>query len=280
MAMVMSIEHWLQTARVQLNTDSARLDTELILAHVLQVSRTYLYTWGDRLLTSEQTMAATSLLALRQQGQPIAYLLGMREFWSLPLSVSPATLIPRPDTETLVEWALNLSLPEQARVLDLGTGTGAIALALASERPHWQIIAVDSHPAAVALASSNSDKLQLPIDAQLSHWFSAVSGSFDLIVSNPPYIDPLDPHLQQGDVRFEPHSALIAADHGMADLTHIIEQAPRFLRPDGWLLLEHGYQQAELVITALQREGFVHCRTQTDLAGQPRISGGCWSTTT
>lgn len=276
MAMPMSIEHWLQSARGQLNTDSARLDAELILAHVLQVSRTYLYTWSDRLLTAEQVMAASSLLALRQQGQPIAYLCGMREFWSLPLSVSSATLIPRPDTETLVEWALTLPLPEHARVLDLGTGTGAIALALASERPQWHITAVDSQPEAVALALSNRNKLQLPIQVQLSDWFSAVTGSFDLIVSNPPYIDPLDPHLQQGDVRFEPHSALIAADHGMADLTHIIEQAPRFLHPDGWLLLEHGYQQAELVVAALQRQHFVDCRTQSDLAGQPRISGGCW----
>lgn len=276
MVMSISIEHWLQSARVQLNTDSARLDAELILAHVLQVTRTYLYTWGDRLLTAEQVMAASSLLALRQQGQPIAYLLGMREFWSLPLSVSPATLIPRPDTETLVEWALTLSLPEQARVLDLGTGTGAIALALASERPQWQIIAVDLQPEAVALAAQNSERLQLPIETRQSHWFSEVSGSFDLIVSNPPYIDPLDPHLQQGDVRFEPHSALVADDQGMADLTVIIEQAPSYLVHGGWLLLEHGYQQANPVLSRLHNAQFMQCENRQDLAGQPRISGGCW----
>lgn len=272
----MRIDQWLHQARLQLNTDSARLDAELLLAHILRVSRTYLYTWSDKELSVEDCQAVTRLLEQRKQGQPIAYLLGMREFWSLPLAVSSATLIPRPDTETLVEWALELPLPTAARVLDLGTGTGAIALALASERPQWNIVAIDAQYDAVDLALRNSEQLQLPIQVKHSDWFSAINEPFDLIVSNPPYIDPLDPHLLQGDVRFEPHSALIADDHGLADLYYIIEQAPNYLTNGGWLLLEHGYRQADKVVERLTSAHFEHCVSRNDLAKQPRVSGGCW----
>ncbi|MDF1640419.1 peptide chain release factor N(5)-glutamine methyltransferase [Thalassolituus oleivorans] len=273
-----TIEAWITDAREQLDehTESPRLDAELILGHVLDKDRTYLYTWGDRLLTVEHCLTADTLLQRRLLGEPIAYVLGEREFWSLMLDVAPSTLIPRPDTETLVEWALNLALPHEAKVIDLGTGTGAIALALASEKPTWVISGVDFNPEAVALAQRNALKTQLTVTFKQSSWFSAVQGTYDLIVSNPPYIDSVDPHLSQGDVRFEPRTALVADDQGMADIYTIVQQAPRFLNLQGWLLLEHGFEQADAVCNALRARGFTEVETQLDLAGQPRISGGRW----
>ena len=278
-ASVLSIEAWLAEARTQLEagSDSARLDAELLLAHVLQQSRTWLYTWSDRLLSAEQQQAADALLARRLAGEPVAYLLGERDFWSLSLNVNPSTLIPRPDTETLVEWALELPLPANSRVLDLGTGTGAIALALASEQPSWQVSGVDFNADAVALAQANAARNQLArVSFMQSDWYSAVSGDFDLIVSNPPYIDEDDEHLAQGDVRFEPRSALVADNHGLSDLALIIDRAPGFLRANGWLLLEHGYQQADAVCELLRGRGFAEVSNRCDLGGQPRISGGRW----
>jgi release factor glutamine methyltransferase len=167
-------------------------------------------------------------------------------------------------------------LPHDAKVIDLGTGTGAIALALASEKPNWVVSGVDFNPEAVALAHRNAIKTQLKVSFNQSSWFSSVQGRYDLIVSNPPYIDPIDPHLSEGDVRFEPRSALVADDHGMADIYTIAQQAPRFLNPEGWLLLEHGFEQAGAVCNALRARGFTKVDTQLDLAGHPRISGGCW----
>lgn len=278
-ASVLSIEAWLAEARTQLEagSDSARLDAELLLAHVLQQSRTWLYTWSDRVLSAEQQQAADALLARRLAGEPVAYLLGERDFWSLSLNVNPSTLIPRPDTETLVEWALELPLPANSRVLDLGTGTGAIALALASEQPSWQVSGVDFNADAVALAQANAARNQLArVSFMQSDWYSAVSGDFDLIVSNPPYIDEDDEHLAQGDVRFEPRSALVADNHGLSDLALIIDRAPGFLRANGWLLLEHGYQQADAVCELLRGRGFAEVSNRCDLGGQPRISGGRW----
>ncbi len=278
-ASVLSIEAWLAEARSQLEagSDSARLDAELLLAHVLQQGRTWLYTWSDRLLSAEQQQAANALLARRLAGQPVAYLLGERDFWSLSLNVNPSTLIPRPDTETLVEWALELPLPANSRVLDLGTGTGAIALALASEQPSWQVSGVDFNADAVALAQANAARNQLArVSFMQSDWYTAVSGDFDLIVSNPPYIDEDDEHLAQGDVRFEPRSALVADNHGLSDLALIIDRAPGFLRANGWLLLEHGYQQADAVCELLRGRGFAEVSNRRDLGGQPRISGGRW----
>jgi release factor glutamine methyltransferase len=278
-ASVLSIEAWLAEARTQLEagSDSARLDAELLLAHVLQQGRTWLYTWSDRLLSAEQQQAADALLARRLAGEPVAYLLGERDFWSLSLNVNPSTLIPRPDTETLVEWALELPLPANSRMLDLGTGTGAIALALASEQPSWQVSGVDFNADAVALAQANAARNQLArVSFMQSDWYSAVSGDFDLIVSNPPYIDEDDEHLAQGDVRFEPRSALVADNHGLSDLALIIDRAPGFLRANGWLLLEHGYQQADAVCELLRARGFAEVSNRRDLGGQPRISGGRW----
>jgi release factor glutamine methyltransferase len=283
-----TIDQWLKQARQQLQAaghdshsqESALLDAQLLLTHVLQQSRTYLYTWEDKVLTDEQCFRVNSLLEQRLSGEPLAYILGQREFWSLPLKVAPSTLIPRADTETLIEWVLDLAAQQQfpslASALDLGTGTGAIALALASEFPQWQIIGADFQPEAVVLASSNQQTLGLNnASIILSDWYQAVAAqSFDLIVSNPPYIDGDDPHLDKGDVRFEPKSALVAEDAGMADLAHIISKAPEYLNDGGWLLLEHGFQQAEAVCDLLTQHGFTQVENRKDLGGNPRISGG------
>lgn len=280
--MSVQIEHWLRSATEQLqaSSESARLDSECLLAHVLGQNRTWLYTWSDRGLTAEQLSAADALLQRRMAGEPVAYLCGQRDFWSLTLDVNPSTLIPRGDTETLIEWALELPLLATANVLDLGTGTGAIALALASEQPSWHVQGVDFQAEAVALARTNAAKNNLSrVTFEQSDWFSALAvgaGRFDLIVSNPPYIDGADEHLQQGDVRFEPRSALVAEEQGLADLRHIIEQAPDYLTADGWLLLEHGWQQADAVCELLRQRGFTDVENRCDLGANPRISGGRW----
>lgn len=274
----MQLGDWLKQATAQLTaSDSAKLDAELLVCFVLQRNRAWLYGFQDYLLGTAELERLEALLSQRRAGTPIAYITGQREFWSLMLNTNSSTLIPRPDTETLVEWALELPLLVNARVLDLGTGTGAIALALASEQPSWQVFGVDYQTAAVQLAQSNAILNQLQaVQFIQSDWFSAVTGSFDLIVSNPPYIDAQDPHLSQGDVRFEPRSALVAAANGLADLEQIVATASHYLRPQGWLLLEHGYQQAQAVQALLHSHGFTHIETRHDLAGQPRISGGQW----
>ena len=276
----MRVEHWLLQAKQQLEqsgSDSARLDAEILLGYALDKNRTWLYTHSDYALSDVEFESLNGLLEKRIAGQPIAHLVGERDFWSLTLEVNASTLIPRPDTETLVEWALELPLLANARVLDLGAGTGAIALALASEQPSWQVIGVDKSDDAVQLALNNAQKNQLQqVEFKSSDWFEQVAGSFDLIVSNPPYIDGQDPHLQQGDVRFEPISALVAEQQGLADIVHIIDQAPHYLRDQAWLLIEHGYQQAEQVRELLKDKGFQQVETREDLGGQPRISGGQW----
>ncbi len=278
----MLVEHWLLEARQALESsgsDSARLDAEVLLGFALNKNRTWLYTHPDYSLNSAELAKVNALLKQRGQGEPVAHLIGERDFWSLSLLVDASTLIPRPDTETLVEWALELPLLANARVLDLGTGTGAIALALASEQPSWQVSGVDKSAAAVELAIKNSHKNKLTrVEFKPSDWFNQVEGVFDLIVSNPPYIDSQDPHLSQGDVRFEPLSALVAEQKGLADIVHIIDQAPHYLRDQAWLLVEHGYQQAEQVCQLLAAKGFQQVQTRTDLGGQPRISGGQWRT--
>lgn len=258
------------------DSDTPTLDIELLLAHVLGKSRSYLLTWPERELTEAQLVAFDALLQRRLRGEPVAYLLGNQGFWSLELRVSPDTLIPRPDTERLVEVALELGPPHAARVLDLGTGTGAIALALAAERSQWQVTGVDRMPGAVALAETNRSQLKLSNARFLtSDWFSALTGQrFELIVSNPPYIAADDPHLQQGDVRFEPASALVSGADGLDDIRYIIDTVPGYLTPGGWLLLEHGWQQADAVRALLTQAGFAAVQSWRDLGGQQRVSGG------
>lgn len=262
-------------------SESARLDIELILCHLLQKNRTWLFTWPETRLTAEQADLFQRYFARRKTGEPVAHIVGQREFWSLPLAVNPSTLIPRPDTEVLVETALELfaaDAPQQSRrCLDLGTGTGAIALALASEKPQWFILGVDVSAEAVALAEQNRQTLGFEqVSLMQSNWFESIPAqAFDLIVSNPPYIDPQDPHLTQGDVRFEPLSALIAERQGLADLETIVAGAGAYLAPRGWLLVEHGYDQASAVQALFVAQGFKQVETRRDYGGNDRVTLGC-----
>lgn len=256
-------------------SDTPRLDTEVLLAHCVERDRTWLFTWPDRAVSPGQVDHFLQLLARRRQGEPVAHLTGTREFWNLTLQVSPATLIPRPDTETLVEMTLHTVTTDNARILDLGTGTGAIALALASERPAWQLVAVDVVPDAVTLARENARRCGLGnVEVIHSDWFGQVEGCFDAIVSNPPYIEAGDPHLKQGDVRFEPLSALVADDKGLADILYIARESRQHLKSGGWLLLEHGATQAADVRQILSSAGYVAVTTHQDLAGLDRVTLG------
>ena len=272
-----SVQELLRSAR-DLPGDSPARDVEILLCHCLNKTRTWLYTWPETEVSGEALQHFKHLLDRRYAGEPIAYLTGHREFWSLDLAVAPSTLIPRPETETLVEWALELPLPDRAAALDLGTGTGAIALALASEKPHWQVKGLDISAQAVRLAKDNALANDLKgVEFAESDWFSSLDkDSFDLLVSNPPYVEKGDPHLSQGDVRFEPESALVAASAGLADLAAIVETAPDYLNNQGWLLLEHGFDQGPAVRELLTQRGFSAVATRQDLAGQARITGGQW----
>lgn len=270
-----TIESLLNTAELP-DSPTPRLDAELLLAAALGKPRSYLRTWPERELDAEQLGLFRSHLQRRRQGEPVAYILGHQGFWSLDLEVAPHTLIPRPDTELLVETALALLPATPLAALDLGTGTGAIALALASERPGWQVTGVDRVEDAVALAERNRQRLQLDNVRFLhSHWFSVLAGQrFGLILSNPPYIRADDRHLDQGDVRFEPSSALVAGADGLDDIRAIIQAAPQYLLAGGWLLLEHGFDQAEAVRELLATAGFSEAHSRRDLGGHERISLG------
>ena len=256
-------------------SDSQLLDCQILLCHVLEKPASYLLTWPEEVVTSDDLFKFSQLLSRRLNGEPIAYIVGEKEFWSLSLLVSPATLIPRPDTETLVELVLNHHQTSQLKCLDLGTGTGAIALALASEHPTWQIEAVDYNADAVTLANRNKQRCGInTVTIYQSDWFSQVAeSSFDVIVTNPPYIDELDPHLSQGDVRFEPSSALIAKDKGFDDIRHIIDKARSHLNSNGGsLYIEHGFEQGERVRDLLTKYGYRDAATQKDFGGNPRIT--------
>ena len=276
----------IQQARAHIMTvlaeeESPRADADVLLCHLLDCRRSYLMTWPERELDVAQQATLQGWLARRLNGEPIAHLVGEREFWSLPLKVSPATLIPRPDTEVLVEQALTKIPQGPCAVLDLGTGTGAIALALKSERPEVDVWAVDRMADAAALARENSAALGLPIEVRDGSWFEPLgepdrdkTPRFAVIVSNPPYIDGADPHLEQGDVRFEPRSALVADDAGLADIRHIVAHAPAYLLTDGWLLLEHGWDQGEAVRQVLRDSGYREVATVRDYGDNDRVTLG------
>jgi release factor glutamine methyltransferase len=265
--------------QLESKSESAVLDVEMMLCHLLKKPSSYLFTWPDKELDKDVEGALKQLISRRSNGEPIAHILGSRGFWDFDLEVSPQTLIPRPDTEVLVEQALALCVQNEARVADLGTGTGAIALALAWERPKWQIIASDYIPDAAALAERNRQKLKLDnVQVVAGSWFEPHSGKYDLIVSNPPYIDPADPHLQSGDVRFEPLSALTAENSGMADIELISQQARDYLLPNGVLLFEHGFDQGERCRELLAYLGFSDVETAKDYGGNDRVTFGRWLT--
>jgi protein-(glutamine-N5) methyltransferase, release factor-specific len=272
-----TIAHWVSHGQEQLAScsDSAKLDAQILLGFVLNKERSYLLTWPEKTLTKQTEQQYLALLQRRIVGEPIAYIVGVQEFWSLPFRVSPATLIPRPDTEVLVELVLErFGDLDSLQCLDLGTGTGAIALALASEQPNWKIEAIDFSLDAVTLAKQNAQDLQLAqVNIFQSDWFSAINErKFDIIVSNPPYIDVLDEHLSQGDVRFEPESALVADEQGLGDIKHIAQQALKFLNTQGSLFFEHGFEQGEAVRNILTALGYDNAQTVRDFNGHDRIT--------
>jgi release factor glutamine methyltransferase len=309
------LQHHSKQLEVALNLDSgsARIEVQCLLQAVLRVNRAYLLTYPEQLLGNEQQARFNALFERRLSGEPIAYLLGEREFYGLTFKVSPATLIPRPETELLVEQALqriphpdpSLRSPQPSdvttshstrpsidngqvagypaggrgskfRVLDLGTGSGAIALSIAHARPNVQVVAVDASDAALEVAQFNAQRLNLR-NVRLLHsdWFSALQDErFDIIVSNPPYIAADDAHLTQGDVRFEPSSALASGAHGLDDIRLICTQAKAHLNISGWLIFEHGYDQAEQVRRLLHQAGFAGIFSVRDLSGIERVSGG------
>ena len=256
-----------------------RLDAQLLLLHALDKSaaeRAWLVAHDQDALPAVAAARFTALCARRAQGEPLAYLVGRQEFFGLTLAVDPRVLIPRPDTETLVNWALTLLpvAPSSAKVLDLGTGSGAVALALKHARPHSAVLAIDASEQALCVARANALSLGLDVTMTSSCWLESVSGVFDLIVSNPPYVREGDPHLAA--LGHEPLQALTAGADGLDDLRQIIAQAPAHLAADGWLLLEHGYDQADAVSLLLREGGFEAVSSRPDLAGILRCTGGRW----
>ncbi|NOX76980.1 MAG: peptide chain release factor N(5)-glutamine methyltransferase [Gammaproteobacteria bacterium] len=275
-----ALQHAQQTLAA--SSESSRLDSEILLALVCEKNRTYLRTWPERNLSPEQQTHFQQLIARRARGEPIAYLTGSRAFWDMELRVTPDTLIPRPETERLVELALE-RIPTDAawRIADLGTGSGAIALAIARERPRCRVLATDVSIAALAVARDNAQRLDIPnIDFAEGPWCAPLGQPpFQLIVSNPPYVHPADPHLARGDLRFEPSNALQSQPDGLSDLRHIAREAHAHLTSPGWLLLEHGYDQGTAVQALLSTQGYQHICTENDLSGNQRVSVGKWEQT-
>lgn len=257
-------------------SDSPRLDAALLLAQVLEKSPSHLQAWPEKTVATTQQQQFRELLNRRIAGEPVAYLLGVREFWSQSLRVSPATLIPRPDTERLVEAALEkIPADRVCDVLDFGTGTGAIALAIAGERPQIRMTATDNSPEALDIARENAARLGLPIRFREGDWWHAVTGeTFDFICSNPPYIPEHDPHLAEGDVRFEPRSALVSGKDGLDAIRSILAGVPTGLRSGGWIFIEHGHDQGEPVAALLRKTGLHSVQTLHDLAGKTRVCIG------
>ncbi|MGE5028065.1 MAG: peptide chain release factor N(5)-glutamine methyltransferase, partial [Betaproteobacteria bacterium] len=260
-----------------LDPREARLEAQILLCRALGQNRSWLVSHDQDVLLPEQAATFAALVERRRKGEPVAYILGEREFYSLNFKITPAVLIPRPETELLVELALErIPSGQPGRVLDLGTGSGAVAIALALHRPQAEVLAVDQSAAALDIAQKNAQTLDARnLSFAQSNWYSALAGEkFDLIVSNPPYIASADPHLKQGDVRFEPVSALAAGPDGLDDIRLIVKDAPAHLNPYGWLLFEHGHDQAETCRQLLTQTGFTQVSTSDDLAGIPRVTYG------
>lgn len=284
----MTVQQLLRAARQQLAqavpADEANIEAQMLLMQVLTVNRAWLLAHAMDTLTAADEQRFQSLLQRRLRGEPVAHILGYREFFGLSLRVTADTLIPRPDTETLVEAALD-KISQQScdvpwQVLDLGTGTGAIALAIARHAPRCMVTAAEASPAALAVAQGNAAALQMQtVRMVLSDWFSALAGQrYHVIVTNPPYIEAADPHLQLGDLRFEPLRALASGADGLQDIRVIVQAAPAHLYAGGWLMLEHGYDQAVPVQQLLNASGFQAVKTLYDLGGQPRVTIGQWRT--
>lgn len=273
-------EHLAQATRGLGGCRRSRLEAEVLLGHALDVERSFLYAHPELEVPAPRARQFDELLKARRDGRPIAYLTGQREFWSLPLRITPDVLIPRPETELLVEAALarvpaHCHAEDGCRVLELGTGSGAIALALASERPDWHITASDTSAAALAVAHGNAQSLNLnDITFLRSDWFAAIDGHYHLIVSNPPYVAADDVHLREGDCRFEPRAALTPGDDGLTDLRHIAAHAPDHLHPGGWLMLEHGYDQGTAVQALLHEQQLAEIATLKDDEDRDRITIG------
>lgn len=265
------------TAALSPRTEQPALEAQMLLAYALEKPRSWLFAWPEKPTHPDAAKRFRELLQHRLEGMPIAYLIGQREFWSLLLEVTPATLIPRPETECLVEVVLALDLPDCPRILELGTGSGAIAIALAHERPAASVVATDASLPALNVARRNAVRLGLAdLRFVAGRWFEALAPDrrFDVVVSNPPYIAEQDAHLAAGDLRFEPRLALASGPDGFDAIRTLIAGAPRHLRAKGWLWLEHGADQAETVRSLLQEQGFEQIRTGRDLAGLERYSGG------
>ncbi|WP_315076211.1 peptide chain release factor N(5)-glutamine methyltransferase [Acinetobacter guillouiae] len=253
-----------------------RQENAWLLEHILKIDAFDLSLKSTQELTAEQEQQYVEGLARIAEGEPLAYVTGSQPFWTLDLTVTRDTLVPRPDTEVLVETVLNLDLPEDTRMVDLGTGTGAIALSLASERPNWSIIATDIYEPTLEVALHNAEKHDLgQVKFFLGSWFKALNRQFfDVIVSNPPYIDADDEHMPH--LASEPERALVAEQHGLADIEHIVQQGKKWLATQGWIVLEHGYDQAEAVQNIFKGAGFKQVRTVKDYGGNDRVTLGQW----
>ena len=274
----MRIDAALKDATVFLDTHSPspRLDAEILLSHYLNKNRSYLFAWPEVELTEKQHQDFNQALAKRKDQYPVAYLTGYQEFWSLKLKVNESVLIPRADTELLVETALEkLASITNPQILELGTGSGAIALSLASERSDSKIVATDLSSAALTVARHNKEELKITnVSFLQSDWFNQIDQTdFDLIISNPPYIDPHDQHMKTG-IRFEPLNALCAEDKGLADLATITNKASKYLKANGWLMLEHGYDQGDTTVEGLKKAGSKNATCLKDLPGNDRITIG------
>ncbi len=251
---------------------TARLDTELLLASVVDKNRTWLATWPDKVLSSDQVLSFQALIDRRVQGEPVAYILERQAFWDADLFVSPSVLIPRPETEALVEWVLELG---GERIADLGTGSGALAIAIARELKDATVEAFDLSEDALAVATKNVAQWAPGVSLHQGSWLSGYQGkAFDVIVSNPPYIDVLDQQVASNVRRYEPDMALFADEQGLKDIRDITQQARKHLVPNGWLLFEHGLEQGDAVRSILSDQGFSQIQTRQDLAGLDRLTGG------